>query len=73
MKEFVEELTKRGVFAKEVPSANIAYHSRYIAHCGKYKRNILSPENWIEFCCYFNNVLSEIQAPFQGSLSVDVV
>lgn len=36
MKEFVGELTKRGIFAKEVPCANIAYHSRYIAHCGKY-------------------------------------
>ncbi|PZC84556.1 hypothetical protein B5X24_HaOG204586 [Helicoverpa armigera] len=34
MKEFVGELTKRGIFAKEVPCANIAYHSRYIAHCG---------------------------------------
>ncbi|KAJ8720391.1 hypothetical protein PYW07_012434 [Mythimna separata] len=34
MKEFVGELKKRGIFAKEVPCANIAYHSRYIAHCG---------------------------------------
>ncbi|KAF9803767.1 hypothetical protein SFRURICE_012066, partial [Spodoptera frugiperda] len=34
MTEFVGELTKRGIFAKEVPCANIAYHSRYIAQCG---------------------------------------
>ncbi|KOB63627.1 Uncharacterized protein OBRU01_23155, partial [Operophtera brumata] len=31
LKEFVEKLTKDGVFAKEVPCSNIAYHSRYIA------------------------------------------
>ncbi|CAH0625662.1 unnamed protein product [Chrysodeixis includens] len=45
MKEFVGELTKQGIFAKEVPCANIAYHSRYIAHCGpgllKHLRDIL--------------------------------
>ncbi|CAH1636735.1 unnamed protein product [Spodoptera littoralis] len=30
MKSFVAELTGRGIFAKEVPCSNIAYHSRYI-------------------------------------------
>ncbi|XP_052748607.1 fatty acid synthase-like [Galleria mellonella] len=34
MKEFVSDLTKRGIFAKEVPCSNIAYHSRYIAEAG---------------------------------------
>ncbi|XP_055693298.1 fatty acid synthase-like [Lutzomyia longipalpis] len=31
---FVEELKKQGIFAKEVPCSNIAYHSRYIADMG---------------------------------------
>lgn len=31
---FVAELKKDGVFAKEVPCSNIAYHSRYIADMG---------------------------------------
>ena len=35
MKEFVAVLTAKGVFAKEVPSSNIAYHSRYISVAGK--------------------------------------
>ncbi|CAD0204515.1 unnamed protein product [Chrysodeixis includens] len=34
MKEFVAELTAKGIFAKEVPCSNIAYHSRYIASAG---------------------------------------
>ncbi|CAG4933551.1 unnamed protein product [Colias eurytheme] len=34
MKEFVESLTAKGIFAKEVPCSNIAYHSRYIADAG---------------------------------------
>lgn len=34
MKEFVAELTARGIFAKEVPCSNIAYHSKYIADAG---------------------------------------
>ncbi|XP_075976879.1 fatty acid synthase-like [Anticarsia gemmatalis] len=34
MKEFVGQLTERGIFAREVPCGGIAYHSRYIAHCG---------------------------------------
>ncbi|XP_059062960.1 fatty acid synthase-like [Achroia grisella] len=34
MKEFVSDLTGRGIFAKEVPCSNIAYHSRYIAEAG---------------------------------------
>lgn len=35
MREFVAELTAKGIFAKEVPCSNIAYHSRYIADAGK--------------------------------------
>ncbi|CAK1541491.1 unnamed protein product [Leptosia nina] len=34
MKAFVESLTAKGIFAKEVPCSNIAYHSRYIAEAG---------------------------------------
>lgn len=34
-REFVKDLNSRGIFAKEVPSNGIAYHSRYISHCGK--------------------------------------
>ncbi|KAJ8713069.1 hypothetical protein PYW08_008373 [Mythimna loreyi] len=34
MKKFVAELTAKGIFAKEVPCSNIAYHSRYIADAG---------------------------------------
>ncbi|XP_017118527.1 fatty acid synthase [Drosophila elegans] len=31
---FVSELINKGIFAKEVPCSNIAYHSKYIAHMG---------------------------------------
>ncbi|KAJ8686146.1 hypothetical protein QAD02_021940 [Eretmocerus hayati] len=34
MKAFVANLTARGIFAREVPCSNIAYHSRYIAKAG---------------------------------------
>ncbi|XP_047538456.1 fatty acid synthase-like [Vanessa atalanta] len=34
MKEFVSQLTSKNIFAKEVASSNIAYHSRYIAEAG---------------------------------------
>ncbi|CAB3220026.1 unnamed protein product [Arctia plantaginis] len=34
MREFVAKLTADGIFAKEVPCSNIAYHSRYIADAG---------------------------------------
>ncbi|KAF9796820.1 hypothetical protein SFRURICE_014117, partial [Spodoptera frugiperda] len=34
MREFVGQLTAKGIFAKEVPCSNIAYHSRYIAEAG---------------------------------------
>ncbi|XP_069357135.1 fatty acid synthase-like [Maniola hyperantus] len=34
MKEFVAQLAAKGIFAKEVPCSNIAYHSRYIAEAG---------------------------------------
>ncbi|KAJ8680787.1 hypothetical protein QAD02_016574 [Eretmocerus hayati] len=34
MKAFVADLTAKGIFAREVNSSNIAYHSRYIAPAG---------------------------------------
>ncbi|CAH1641260.1 unnamed protein product [Spodoptera littoralis] len=34
MRKFVGQLTTKGIFAKEVPCSNIAYHSRYIADAG---------------------------------------
>ncbi|GBP51785.1 Fatty acid synthase [Eumeta japonica] len=34
MRAFVQELTAKGIFAKEVSCSNIAYHSRYIAKAG---------------------------------------
>ncbi|XP_021181064.3 fatty acid synthase [Helicoverpa armigera] len=34
MKEFVTDLTNRGIFAREVACSNIAYHSSYIAEAG---------------------------------------
>ncbi|XP_014236983.1 fatty acid synthase-like [Trichogramma pretiosum] len=34
MKKFVADLTAKGIFAREVPCSNIAYHSRYIAAAG---------------------------------------
>jgi fatty acid synthase, animal type len=43
MKSFVAKLTAQGIFAKEVPCSNIAYHSRYIADAGEFsKRKFLS-------------------------------
>ncbi|XP_050677552.1 fatty acid synthase-like [Leptidea sinapis] len=56
MKIFVERLVEKGVFAKEVPCSNIAYHSRYIAEAGptllKYLKEVIpSPkprsEKWV--------------------------
>ncbi|KAJ0172967.1 hypothetical protein K1T71_011143 [Dendrolimus kikuchii] len=56
MREFVAHLTAKGVFAREVPCSNIAYHSRYIAEAGpgllKYlkeviKRPRLRSERWV--------------------------
>ncbi|CAH0686078.1 unnamed protein product [Spodoptera exigua] len=45
MKTFVAELTSRGIFAKEVPCSNIAYHSRYIQDAGpgllKYLKEVI--------------------------------
>ncbi|KAJ8711415.1 hypothetical protein PYW07_008657 [Mythimna separata] len=41
MKTFVAELTANGVFAKEVPTSNIAYHSRYISVAGPQLLNLL--------------------------------
>lgn len=35
MRTFVDNLSAKGIFAKEVPCSNIAYHSRYIADAGK--------------------------------------
>ncbi|XP_049875291.1 fatty acid synthase-like [Pectinophora gossypiella] len=56
LKEFVAELTAKGIFAREVPSANIPFHSRYIAHAGPafkqrlgaiIKKPKLRSEKWI--------------------------
>ncbi|XP_072934748.1 fatty acid synthase-like [Epargyreus clarus] len=56
MREFVAQLTAKNIFAKEVPCANIAYHSRYIAEAGpellKYLKDVIkSPkarsERWV--------------------------
>ncbi|GBP51813.1 Fatty acid synthase [Eumeta japonica] len=45
MRAFVQELTAKGIFAKEVPCSNIAYHSRYIAKAGpellKYLKEVI--------------------------------
>uniref|UniRef100_A0A1A9WBK1 Uncharacterized protein n=1 Tax=Glossina brevipalpis TaxID=37001 RepID=A0A1A9WBK1_9MUSC len=45
VERFVNELKSKGIFAKEVPCSNIAYHSRYIAHMGpqllKYLKKII--------------------------------
>ncbi|GBP64860.1 Fatty acid synthase [Eumeta japonica] len=45
MRAFVQELTAKGIFAKEVPCSNIAYHSRYIAKAGpellKYLKKVI--------------------------------
>ncbi|KAH8295236.1 hypothetical protein KR018_009015 [Drosophila ironensis] len=32
--QFVADLKAKGIFAKEVPCSNIAYHSKYISHMG---------------------------------------
>ncbi|XP_063628534.1 fatty acid synthase-like [Cydia splendana] len=42
MTEFVAQLTAKGIFAKEVPCSNIAYHSRYIAEAGPALRKYLT-------------------------------
>ncbi|CAH2232242.1 jg2964 [Pararge aegeria aegeria] len=56
MKAFVAKLVAQGVFAKEVPCSNIAYHSRYISEAGpkllKYLRQVipdpkLRSERWL--------------------------
>ncbi|XP_063541437.1 fatty acid synthase-like isoform X1 [Cydia strobilella] len=56
MKEFVGKLTAKGIFAKEVPCSNIAYHSRYIAEAGptllKYLKKVIPDpkprsEKWV--------------------------
>ncbi|KAG7303508.1 hypothetical protein JYU34_012033 [Plutella xylostella] len=45
MQQFVAKLTAQGIFAKEVPCSNIAYHSRYIQEAGpgllKYLREVI--------------------------------
>ncbi|XP_049879210.1 fatty acid synthase-like [Pectinophora gossypiella] len=50
MKSFVAKLSAQGIFAKEVPCSNIAYHSKYIADAGprllKYLREVIpTPKN----------------------------
>ncbi|CAK1541813.1 unnamed protein product [Leptosia nina] len=56
MKSFVANLVEKGVFAKEVPCSNIAYHSRYIAEAGpkllKYLKEVIPDpkprsEKWV--------------------------
>ncbi|XP_063537569.1 fatty acid synthase-like [Cydia strobilella] len=56
MTQFVAQLTADGIFAKEVPCSNIAYHSRYIAEAGpgllKYLKEViktprLRSERWV--------------------------
>ncbi|KAI8441932.1 hypothetical protein MSG28_005604 [Choristoneura fumiferana] len=56
MKQFVGKLTAKGIFAKEVPCSNIAYHSRYIAEAGptllKYMKKVIPEpkprsERWV--------------------------
>ncbi|KOB74668.1 Uncharacterized protein OBRU01_08713, partial [Operophtera brumata] len=45
MKSYVAKLTSQGIFAKEVPCSNIAYHSKYIAKAGptllKYLKQVI--------------------------------
>ncbi|XP_047348390.1 fatty acid synthase-like [Vespa velutina] len=49
IKAFVKELQEKGIFAKIVPTSNIAYHSRYIAPAGpkllKYLEEVISHPN----------------------------
>ncbi|KAJ0175960.1 hypothetical protein K1T71_008134 [Dendrolimus kikuchii] len=56
VKQFVAKLTNLGIFAKEVPTANIAYHSEYIREAGpgllKYMKGViidpkLRSEKWL--------------------------
>lgn len=56
MRNFVNQLSAQGVFAKEVPCSNIAYHSRYIADAGpsllKYLKQVIKDpkprsERWL--------------------------
>ncbi|XP_075984126.1 fatty acid synthase-like [Anticarsia gemmatalis] len=55
MHEFVSQLSARGIFAKEVPCSNIAYHSRYMTEAGpkllEYLKEIILPkprsERWL--------------------------
>ncbi|CAB3256916.1 unnamed protein product [Arctia plantaginis] len=56
MRGFVADLTSKGIFAKEVPCSNIAYHSRYIADAGpgllKYLEDVIKTpkqrtESWL--------------------------
>lgn len=35
MSEFVSDLVSQGIFAKQVPCSNIAYHSRYVQDLGE--------------------------------------
>nr|XP_049698956.1 fatty acid synthase [Helicoverpa armigera]XP_049698957.1 fatty acid synthase [Helicoverpa armigera] len=56
MKVFVAKLSSQGIFAKEVPCSNIAYHSRYISQAGptllKYLKQVIKDpkprsEKWV--------------------------
>lgn len=48
MNKFVAELTSQGIFAKEVPCSNIAYHSRYIVEAGKFLVSFLNYELFLK-------------------------
>ncbi|CAG4931996.1 unnamed protein product [Colias eurytheme] len=45
MRSFVAKLVEKGIFAKEVPCSNIAYHSKYISEAGpkllKYLKEVI--------------------------------
>ncbi|XP_067015128.2 fatty acid synthase isoform X2 [Anabrus simplex] len=43
LSEFVKKLVEKKIFAKEVASGHIAYHSRYIAHAGPALLKYLKP------------------------------
>lgn len=64
MKEFVAHLTSKGIFAKEVPCSNIAYHSRYISKAGKYliRKVILLKLIYVIAFIVLNNIFFKVLA-----------
>jgi fatty acid synthase len=55
MKNFVKTLQQKGVFAREVNCANIAYHSKYISSAGplllKYLKQVKHAQSFTVTCC----------------------